>query len=150
MPNCLQLRQRFANRVRRRFRLHACVQHERARAAPEVESRPRAVGVTLALAKVRVDAADELSAEYQIQRDERMVVRRRPRDAEMTNPQLRLRRSGALHHEDTAGRCRGHDWNRRRIGIVDPSRSTPSAERSLREFEQLRVRRVADDDDAGA
>ena len=98
------------NGVDRHLRLHAGLQHERARAAPEIERRARAVGVALVLAQVHVDAADELAAEHHVQHEQRVVVGRLARHADMADAQLRLRGAGPVHERDAFGRR----WRRQR------------------------------------
>ena len=135
----------FPDRLGRDVRLHAGLEDERPWALPELEAGARAVGVALLLAQVHVDAADELPAEDHVHHEQRVIVGRAARQADVAHAQLRLRGAGAVHGDDAAGR--------RRRGVersdvdqirVDALRAGPVAEGPGDERGEAIVRRIAD------
>ena len=145
-----QLAERLAHGIGGGVRLHARGQGERAAPAPELETGARAVGVALALAQVRVDAADELSAEDEVERHERVVVASSfgpPPHGRCAVPTA-ARRPAALTSSSADPR---RDRQRRGIGVTAPAGlDLPAPECRVDGIAERLVRSVSHGDDRHA
>ena len=98
----VQLVEELGQRLRRLVGLHAGGGEERSRTKAHVEPRARAVRVAVHLAQVVVQPGCERPAEDCVHHDDREVVGRRARDADRSDPDLRLRRARLVHQIDLA------------------------------------------------
>ncbi len=84
----IDLVERLLDGVGRGACVDADVKGERTREPAKVEGGPGTVRQALLLTKIEVDAADELSAEHHVRRDEGVIIGRRARNRYVTDPQL--------------------------------------------------------------